>query len=121
MLLPIHRKIPQITAVRGLPKTRIVDCVDSRHLSGYPTPTPCRMKWWAKMNCPECERLWATYNYILKELYRMLLVFELTGSREGLRDMEDSRFLVRRALREHALTHCGEEPEEGGQKTETAP
>jgi len=62
------------------------------------------------MNCPECERLWAMYAYILKELYRMLLVFELTGGREGLQDMEDSRALVRAAFREHALSHSGEAP-----------
>jgi len=60
------------------------------------------------MNCPDCERLWATYAYILKELYRMLLVAELTGSREGLQDMEDSRALVREAFREHALSHSRE-------------
>ena len=60
------------------------------------------------MCCPECERLWATYAYILKELHRMLLVFEMTGSREGLQEMEDSRAFVREAFREHALSHSGE-------------
>ena len=61
------------------------------------------------MNCPECERLWATYSYVLGELSKMLVVAELSGNRLGLRDMEDSRAFVREQLREHALSHCEEE------------
>jgi len=58
--------------------------------------------------CAECDRLWATYVYTLKELSRMLLPAELSGDKRGLHDMEDSRALVRDALREHALTHIEE-------------
>jgi len=38
----------------------------------------------------------------------MLLPAELSGDKRGLHDMEDSRALVRDALREHALTHIEE-------------
>ena len=63
------------------------------------------------MNCPECERLWATYSYVLKELSDMLVAAELAGDydRRALRDMEDSRAFVREELREHALSHSEEE------------
>ena len=59
--------------------------------------------------CTECERLWATYAYVLNELSKMLLAAELGGDRLGLNDLEDSRVFVREALREHALSHAEEE------------
>ena len=62
-----------------------------------------------KMICPECERLWATYAYTLKELSKLLIAAELSGNRLGLRDMEESRAFLRAVLREHALSHSEEE------------
>ena len=63
------------------------------------------------MNCPECERLWATYSYVLGELRRMLVTAEPLGDydRLRLRDLEDCRAFVREELREHALSHAEEE------------
>jgi len=54
-------------------------------------------------SCPECERLWAVYSYILRELARVRLAGEWACC--GLPYLEDSHVFVRDLFIEHAFTH----------------
>jgi len=69
--------------------------------------------------CGECERQWSAYSHVLRQLYKILVAAELSGNRLGIKDLEDSRALLRDAFRKHALTHSGEARGEGEQKRRT--
>jgi transcriptional regulator NrdR family protein len=71
-----------------------------------------------RSDCPECERVWNAYAFATRQDLDAVLAKETSTQPEKTKILEDAvkeaaqwRDLARQAVRDHAATHAGEEPE----------